>query len=356
LKPNNYEAGKKNHILFYSGSGIGNVILQTPTINTLLANPLFKVDILFRRRAMSAVFRYDSRVNEILILPEDDKNHKAFLKSLHGKYDSIIVLFPSNRHNYHKFPFIIGAPRRIIHAYPNGRLKTHSYLSNIKIPIDETLHDVYQNLNLLKAFDIPLPQHPEVTFSTSEANRKYAEAFLDRMNLRNKNIVGIHPGCNKGQKYKRWPLEYYLQVADMLENINVTPLFFFGPDDISIKDEFLSREHSYSYVEEPDLNNVACIIRQCNLLLSSDSGLGHIAVAMGTKSFAITGPAQPSRTAPFQHIGSVIHAGLPCSPCLKYPFHSTNSSIKCIFSGEQQYKCMLDISPVRVMETIKSVI
>lgn len=341
-------------ILFFSGSGIGNTILQTPTINTMLEQPDYKVDILFRTKAMSAIFKYDKRVNEIVFLPKGRDNRKAFFKSLRGKYDSIVTLFPSNRPNYHKYPYRIGAPRRIIHAYPTNRLKTRSYLSNIKIPADDSLHDVYQNLNLLKAFDIPVPQNPKVTFSTSVENKNYADDFLEGLKIKGNKILGIHPGCNAGQTYKRWPLDNYLQVADMFRDMDITSLFFFGPDDKSIRNDFVSRRHGYHHVEEPDLNNVASIIEQCEFFLSSDSGLGHIAVAMGTKSYAITGPAQPTRTAPFGGMGTVIHAGLPCSPCLQYPFKSTKSAITCIFSGDEQFKCLLDISPARVVETIQN--
>lgn len=349
----NKTTNRENRILFFSWSGIGNVILQTPTINAILEKPDYKVDILFRTKGMSAIFKYDSRVNEIFFLPKGHVNRKVFLKSLRGKYDSVVTLFPSNRPNYHKYPFRIGAPRRIIHAYKTNFLKTRSFLSNVKIPIDESLHDVYQNLNLLQAFDIPVPQNPKVTFSTAAENKKYADAFLERLKIKGKKIIGIHPGCNAGQTYKRWPLDNYLEVADMFRDMDITPLFFFGPDDKSIKDDFVLRTHGYHYVEEPDLNNVACIIEQCELFLSSDSGLGHIAVAMGTKSYAITGPAQPNRTAPFGGMGTVIHAGLPCSPCLKYPFESTKSTINCIFSGDEQYKCLLDIIPAMVVDTIQ---
>lgn len=347
------EKSNKNRILFFSGSGIGNTILQTPTINMLLEKPDFKVDILFRTKAMSTVYKFDSRVNKTLVLPQGRKNRKTFLKSFRGKYDSIVTLFPSNRPNYNKFPFRIGAPNRIIHGYPTNRFKTRSFLSNIKIDIDESLHDVYQNLNLLQPFNISIPEKPKVTFSTSTINKKYADDFLKSYKIKDKRIIGIHPGCNEGQTYKRWSLDNYLQVAHMFQDMDITPLFFFGPDDRTIQEDFLSRPRDFHYVEEPDLNNVACIIEKCNLFLSSDSGLGHIAVAMGTRSYAITGPAHPTRTSPFGGMGNVINAGLSCSPCLRYPFKSIKSSITCVYSGEEQYKCLIEISPKMVVNTIR---
>ncbi len=339
-------------ILFYCGSGIGNAILQTPTINAFLERPEFKVDILFRTKAMATVFKYDGRVNNCLILPKGREDRKLFLKTLHGKYDSIITLFPSNRPNYNKIAYRTGTPDRVIHRYKTNPFKTRSFLSNIKINLDESLHDVYQNLNLLQPFNIPIPENPKVTFSTSPQNKKFADGFLSDLNIKDKKILGIHPGCNEGQTYKRWPLENYLQVARMAQEKGIAPLFFFGPDDKSIRDDFLAQPRDIHHVEEADLNNVASIIEKCEMFLTSDSGLGHIAVAMDTKSFAITGPAHPTRTAPFGELGVSIHLGLSCSPCLMYPFKSTNSSISCEYSGKEKYKCLADIKPELVVSTI----
>lgn len=63
------------------------------------------------------------------------------------------------------------------------------------------------------------------------------------------------------------------------------------------------------------LKQVMALVRGSDLVISNDSGPMHIAAAMGRPLAAVFGPTNPVRTGPFAREGSVVKAGVHCSPC-----------------------------------------
>jgi ADP-heptose:LPS heptosyltransferase len=66
------------------------------------------------------------------------------------------------------------------------------------------------------------------------------------------------------------------------------------------------------------LAETAAVIHKSSLLLSSDSGVLHIAVGLGKATVSLFGPGRAKKWAPQgeQHI--VINKGLACSPCTTF--------------------------------------
>ena len=335
-------------VLILSVSGIGNTILQSPMINAILKRD-FTTDILFKNKALESVFEYDKRINKKYIIPKTNKEKLKLIKELRkNRYDYTIACFPSNKSEFNLLPFLIMAKKRIIHSYNIDKLKTLSFLSNIKIKADKNLHDVDQNLNLLKLLNIdPEKEGKELIFNLGKDDEKYAEEFLKKNRL-NKPI-GIHPGCDKNQKYRRWPKEYFVELINRLtKNNNI--LLFAGPDEIEEVTWIYnnsSNKNKIFLIKEKNLNYVGALIKRCKLLISSDSGLGHIAAALKVHAFAIFGPAMASRTRPYGKYGHYISLGLP--PTLKYPFYSTSSKVK-----DEKQESLIKLKPDLVYEKINS--
>ena len=59
------------------------------------------------------------------------------------------------------------------------------------------------------------------------------------------------------------------------------------------------------------------MIARCNLFLSNDSGLMHVAGALGIPTIAIFGSTNPVTTSPAGEKSVVIHHDVACGPCLK---------------------------------------
>ncbi|RLG13732.1 hypothetical protein DRN69_05110 [Candidatus Pacearchaeota archaeon] len=349
---------RNKKILVISLSGIGNTILFTPFLNSLRENyPQTEIDFLTLNQGMADVVSGSNLVDNIFVLSKKPFRILKTIWRLRKKhYDYSVTAFPSNKWQFNMLAFLIGAKNRITHKYKCCRLRTLSFLQNKKIPAIEGIHDVEQNMNLLKVFGInPENEERKLTFSISEEDKKFAEDFLRQNCLENKFLVGIHPGCNKDNKYRRWPKEYFVKLINYLTEKEKNSLLFFGPDEVEeviwIHNNINDKSKVF-LIGEKNLKNVGALIAKCKVFISTDSGLGHGATALRIPTLAIFGPAQVLRTSPYGKYGHYISLNLPCSPCLKYPFHSTSSKIKC----NRNFECLRNIKVEDVINKINEIL
>ena len=103
--------------------------------------------------------------------------------------------------------------------------------------------------------------------------------------------------------------------------------------------------------ENLDLINTAAILAQCRLLVGIDSGLLHLAGAVGTPTVGIFGAVNPQFRLPLGTPSKGVHGTLPCSFC----HHET--PIKHWSTGcPHDIRCMKEISVAQVIEAAKSVL
>jgi ADP-heptose:LPS heptosyltransferase len=90
---------------------------------------------------------------------------------------------------------------------------------------------------------------------------------------------------------------------------------------------------------------MAALVEGCELLISNDSGLMHIATAVRTPVIALFGPTNRSRTGPVWKDCRIM-TGRACSAreCFPYPFESTWSGITC-----EARRCWEALNPRRVL-------
>jgi heptosyltransferase-2 len=69
----------------------------------------------------------------------------------------------------------------------------------------------------------------------------------------------------------------------------------------------------------PDLRNAILALAAADVAISNDSGLLHVAAALGTPAVGIFGPTSPWHWAPLNPIAAVVETtdDLPCRPCHK---------------------------------------
>ena len=84
------------------------------------------------------------------------------------------------------------------------------------------------------------------------------------------------------------------------------------------------------------LKELAALLSLAQAVVCTDTGVMHLAAAMGAKVVALFGPTAPWRTGPFGQGHVILRAGLDCSPCFER------------FCGE--LKCMEQISPAQAAE------
>lgn len=314
------------NILLIGSIGIGNLLLFSPALKILRKEiPNANIIMIVLKKAFLPLFENDPNIDELVLLDSDSNlgisEKLSFLKNLRTKnIDLCITTFPANRREYNLLSYLSGAKIRIAHKYNSKYFKSLSFLQNYKVNVDNSLHDVDQNIGLLNVLGINSDPDPkELTLYIGESDKNNAEKYLKENKLTNQRLFGIHPGSSaeRGMDKKRWSTNNFAKLTDWLsENHNYKVLIMGGPEEEELKNEILERSNSKPVlVKGINLMTTAAIIGKCDRFFSNDSGLMHIAVAAGVLTSAVFGPSDPGRTAPYGDKNLIISKDLDCRPC-----------------------------------------
>jgi len=137
------------------------------------------------------------------------------------------------------------------------------------------------------------------------------------------NTVALAPGCKTGEMaVKRWP--HFADLASRLSDVAVVGT----PDDIGTND---FPAHARSFVGQLTLRQTAELMASAGAVVANDSGLAHIAAAVGTPTLMLFGPT-PSRTlGRFPPHVSILSLGMECQPCwYTAPLRACGRRIDCL--------------------------
>jgi len=349
-------------ILILSFSGIGNSLMAAPFINCLRQKINHaQVDILCLDRAMAEAFKLVCGQRGVCSLSGGARDKlKQILKLRREKYDFCVTVFPSNKWQFDLISFLSGAKKRVSHVYRANRFS--AFLQNMKIPAHDDLHDVEQNLLLLKAFGQDGGDCcRSLIFNLSEADKEFAEKFIASNIPDGSFLVGMHPGAgsdygNQGWqgKSKRWSEENFAALCDrLIEEKNGCVILFGGKNELDLKNRVKTLALHGDKVFLADtftLSQAAALVNRCGLFISNDSGLMHLAAFMNVPVLGIFGPTNYRRTAPCGEKSFYIRSEEACAPCLKYPFNSTSSKLVC----RDGFKCFDALSVGRIMQFLEA--
>src|SRR5439155_18391030 len=77
------------------------------------------------------------------------------------------------------------------------------------------------------------------------------------------------------------------------------------------------------------LGDAAAVLARGALYVGSDSGLAHLAAAVGTPAVTIFAPADPDRVCPFGYRHLVVQPPTECTPCFAYPWDAPYPKMSC---------------------------
>jgi ADP-heptose:LPS heptosyltransferase len=155
-------------------------------------------------------------------------------------------------------------------------------------PEGET-HISAAHLHAIDATASPTNSHFEPTPDDLAA----AARALDQSNADSSHLVVIFPGS--GNPVKNWPAEKFAALASTLSK-RASVAVILGPAESSLKSIF--RDRGVAALKDLDLPTVAAIARLAAAFVGNDSGVSHLAAAVGTAGLAIFGPTDPARWRP----------------------------------------------------------
>jgi lipopolysaccharide heptosyltransferase II len=333
---------KIQRILVIRFSAMGDIILATPLIRWIRKGyPEAELDVLVRSEYSSLLDTHPD-VNQVLTWPIRGglTDLIALQKRIRQRhYDVLIDLQASGRSRW--LAFMAGA-RRTTYYRPK-RLKRFLL--------------VCFRLNLFKiSVPVPIRYLAAVKLLHIQDDGSGASLFPeDRVKnmvqrlirqIRKDRMIIMAPGA--AHATKQWPLQFYAEVGRFLQTNGFSIVLIGGETDWSVCDRLsgLLDSHPLNLAGKLTFIESAALLQQSRLLVTNDTGVMHMAGAVGTPVVAIFGPTtRELGFFPFRSASRVIeHEQLNCRPC---SFHGT---ARC---PRKHFRCMQEILPDQIIQAVK---
>lgn len=336
------EALNAFRILVIKYSAIGDVILVIPSLAAIRrAHPKAHLTVLTGLDAAEVLQRCPHL--DDVILYDRRKRTRGFVRFLrlgwqlfHGWYDLVMDL--QNNKRSHLLGACTLAARRI--GYEKGwtaRLLTHR-VAGPSLPMPPVEHQ----FRVLAEAGINGTIPPLELWLRPEDEERVEELLAGEWLSETTRLVGMNLGSSVKWPYKRWPIESFASLADLLAKENIRIVITGSRHDRPLAERFLAltRSKPINAVGRTTLMELACLIKRCAVYITSDSAPLHIAAAVQVPVVAMFGPTDPRRHLPPAARVTVMFKGVHCSPCYR-PVCS------------QHHECMRWITVKEVYQAVK---
>lgn len=156
---------------------------------------------------------------------------------------------------------------------------------------------------------------PKLYLLEEEIN--WSKSFLLSLGIEPKDLkVAIHPGGF--YPAQRWPADRFAAVAArLIEKWLIKPILLGDKSEEELL-RGIRRETGKDGIimlHELNLRQAISLLSQCNLLICNNSGILHIACALGVPTVSTMGPTDSFLWQPIGENHIVLKKDLPCSPC-----------------------------------------
>ncbi|MEX2489386.1 MAG: lipopolysaccharide heptosyltransferase II [Pseudomonadales bacterium] len=171
---------------------------------------------------------------------------------------------------------------------------------------------------------------PESTYDPARV--EYPSLLIDKTNQieqctalsldTSRPILGLCPGAEYGEA-KKWPESHYATLADYAIQRDMQVWVFGTRQDsdtyqrIRLSMPADSREYLVDLTGKTSLLDAVDLLALSRLVVTNDSGLMHVAAAVGCPTAVIYGSTSPDFTPPLSDKTEIVSDSLPCSPCFQ---------------------------------------
>jgi heptosyltransferase-2 len=334
------------NIVVRSPNWIGDFVLSVPAIRDLRNSFGDAVLTVVAHRRVADIVGMVAGVDRVVEFNDDIAGWnlvslRRFSRSISEDTIDLSVVFPLSFSSA-LMSYLSGARRRVGYS---TELRALLLTDRVSLPADyrkrhlsRSYAQLAQQVGAGRDLSYPRLELPSVCES---AEQIMAEQGLGRED----RLIGIAPFAAYGPA-KRWPMENFLAVAEAVskEFGAKTLLFGSGTDEAPTAAAPASREYLTDMSGRLKLKEAAYALGKCVCLVSNDTGIAHVAAAVGTPVVSVFGSTSPEWTAPLGKRNRVIYDKQDCSPCFER---------KCRFG---HLRCLQTILPERVLSSIEGIL
>jgi len=300
---------------------IGDCIMFLPALRALKDNSPNERISLVCRQYLSDLFQSIEEIDEIVTIPDRSGFHGLFKTAAKLKKHQIEkgILFTNSFHSALLFR-LAGITK--LTGY-NKDCRGFLLNKKLKYPGDENKsHHEFFYRDIVETFTgkkIKGNFSDKLVISGSE-KKEIAALLATRFGVDlSKTIIGISPSAAFGSA-KQWPPERFAELLQRIAGANhECEMLLFGSGKEREKTAKIidqaGRGKIYNLAGALTLREAVTAISLCNLFISNDSGLMHVASSLRIPLIALFGPTQPHKTSPLSPEAAVLHYPVECAPC-----------------------------------------
>jgi heptosyltransferase-2 len=330
-------------ILIVAPSWIGDTVLAQPLFMRLhAANPGLELDVLAPPWTAPLLARMPE-VHAVIDNPFRHGELKVFARRRLGlalrkrSYQRAIVL--PNTFKSALPAFFASIPQRTGYR---GELRA-GLLNDVRVLDAKRLPLLVERYAALadapgKVLARPLPQ-PRLRPDPANLDRVARTLGIDRA----RPAVALCPGAEYGEA-KRWPVEHFRSLAERAAAAGFQVWLIGSANDVPVGAAIAAGQAGRAlsnFCGRTSLAEAIDLLSAAALVVSNDSGLMHVAAALGRPVVALYGSTSPDFTPPMHPDAEVLRLGLECSPCFQRV---------CPLG---HLRCLTELAPARVWAAIE---
>ncbi len=213
-----------------------------------------------------------------------------------------------------------GARRRVGYAsYRLGGLHNHIAPPAPELWRQEKTHSVEQQLALLGWTGVPVTDRPATRLAiTEQADAKIVARLKAAGFGAAQPFALFHPAAAFDSK--RWDARNFARVAERLDARGFAVVAIAAPVERQVLNAFVeSSKARVTSFNELTLPEVSALAARARLFVGNDSGIAHIAAAVGAPSVVVFGSSNVAHWRPWSIApAEVVREEMPCAPCAGY--------------------------------------
>lgn len=302
-------------VLVVGPSRVSDNVLAQALFKALLADaPGIAIDVIAPARILPLLTRMPE-VRRGIAAPQAGGvagaiEHWQLGRSLRGAYQRAIVLGEGWRAAL--VPFAAGIPRR---SGWNGQVR--SLLLNDTRTLDTACHPTtlqrFAALAGSRGAEPPALQMPR--FEVRVADVQATMQALGVQKSARRRVLALCPGAEFGSA-RQWPTLHFAELGRQFAREGWDIWLFGSAEDLAVSEGVAATcKVVTNLVGRTTLEQAVDLLSLADAVVANDSGLMHLAAALGRPLVALYGPSDPVIAPPFSQPSRLVRLGLLCSPC-----------------------------------------
>ena len=328
-------------------TSLGDILLLSPLIRVLRTTwPDARIDMIIAEHC-AEIMKHNPGIDNLHVINTKSSTLQVLkqwlnIKKTMPKYDLAIDVHDSIRSRFMR----IGLAKKVC-VYDSARSYKRDLVKNkTRISRESVLPVPIRYFTALKDFPEIQPDERGLEFWLKE----------DRVNIsypiqrtKTPKHILIAPGARHATK--RWPIEHFTELIQLLSKCHQAPIALIGgPDDVALCIEIqqASNVQVEQYAGKMSLHEIASFMDSAYCIIGNDSGLMHVAAARHIPVITLFGSTVPEfGFMPYHTPHKIISLDLPCKPCTHI------GKEKCPLG---HFSCMKDITPEMVLNHVLKLI